>query len=577
MTSLPTWSFDISNITMVWEDFFRTFNNSWQITSLPDWSFNTSNITVVWNNFFYQFDNNWSLTDLPYSFTMNSTWASVTWWYRNAFNSPNYTLNKKVSDLVSWMTVPLDDRDTFSDNQPWRCGVHENWLVNPAWICDLTVTFNANGWTEIDPESASSWDKIILPETTKTWYILDGWYDELSWWNKVWDAGDTFIVGGNQILYASRKPNQYTITLDIDWILTAITWDYGSPVNKPSNPSKNWYTFKWWEPEIPDTMPAENMTVKAKWERNWSSGWWGGWWWSSSSSSTGSNTTPGSDTSNNTWNQQTWSGANSSTGNQNEQPTTWTNIKESEANTGNNIQTWNQVDSPDNSSEWQEILSPSDNSFTKEQKDAYTFAHEKWITTMPTIQKAEMNSSLTRIAMAKMLSQYAINILWKKPKTRVIPKFNDVTEKMDSDYDDWVTLAYQLWIMWQNMPNNRFRPNDEVSRAEFATALSRMLYNTSDWKYKSTSEYYVNHIKKLKEEWIINKRCSKDERITWVCDDNAYEKCKIDVLNIYKSLFKLHYQRGIFLSSFKKGGGPRSDGGFFIVWSIRIPTPTNTA
>ncbi|MBR7036364.1 S-layer homology domain-containing protein [bacterium] len=26
------------------------------------------------------------------------------------------------------------------------------------------------------------------------------------------------------------------------------------------------------------------------------------------------------------------------------------------------------------------------------------------------------------------------------------------------------------------MKNNKFRPNDEVTRAEFATALSRMLY-----------------------------------------------------------------------------------------------------
>jgi hypothetical protein len=30
------------------------------------------------------------------------------------------------------------------------------------------------------------------------------------------------------------------------------------------------------------------------------------------------------------------------------------------------------------------------------------------------------------------------------------------------------------------MKNNNFRPNDEVTRAEFATALSRMLYNTED-------------------------------------------------------------------------------------------------
>jgi hypothetical protein len=45
------------------------------------------------------------------------------------------------------------------------------------------------------------------------------------------------------------------------------------------------------------------------------------------------------------------------------------------------------------------------------------------------------------------------------------------------------------------MPDNMFRPNDEVTRAEFATALSRMLYSTPDGK-----PYYVTHLAKLKSE-----------------------------------------------------------------------------
>ena len=108
--------------------------------------------------------------------------------------------------------------------------------------------------------------------------------------------------------------------------------------------------------------------------------------------------------------------------------------------------------------------------------------------------------------MAKMLSQYAINVLWKRPDTsKWVVKFNDVTDKMDKDYNNWVTLAYQLWIMWINMPNNKFRPNDEVTRAEFATALSRMAYWTSDWEYKWTWKYYIHHMEKLVKEWIITK------------------------------------------------------------------------
>ena len=121
-----------------------------------------------------------------------------------------------------------------------------------------------------------------------------------------------------------------------------------------------------------------------------------------------------------------------------------------------------------------------------------------------------MNWQLTRIAMAKMLSQYAINVLWKNPdKSRNI-KFNDVSDKMDKDYNYWVTLAYQLWIMWVNMKNNNFRPNDTITRAEFLTALSRLLYDTPDG-----NPYYVTHMQKLKERWIILNDNPKMKESRW--------------------------------------------------------------
>ena len=44
-----------------------------------------------------------------------------------------------------------------------------------------------------------------------------------------------------------------------------------------------------------------------------------------------------------------------------------------------------------------------------------------------------------------MLSQYAINVLGKTPDTtKVVPAFPDVTAQMDADYNNGVTLAYQL-------------------------------------------------------------------------------------------------------------------------------------
>jgi hypothetical protein len=52
-----------------------------------------------------------------------------------------------------------------------------------------------------------------------------------------------------------------------------------------------------------------------------------------------------------------------------------------------------------------------DDGYTVEFHNAYDFAFKNGITTMDSIGNAEMNSPLTRIAMAKMLSQYAINVL----------------------------------------------------------------------------------------------------------------------------------------------------------------------
>lgn len=141
--------------------------------------------------------------------------------------------------------------------------------------------------------------------------------------------------------------------------------------------------------------------------------------------------------------------------------------------------------------------------------EAYEFAYSYWITTSNNYEKAKMNSPLTRIAMAKMLSSYAINILWKKPDTSKWEKyFIDVTEKQNANYDNAVNLVYQLWIMWQW--TNKFRPNDEVTRAEFATALSRMLYSTPDG-----NPYYTTHLKKLKQEWIITNDNPKIKEKRW--------------------------------------------------------------
>jgi len=182
----------------------------------------------------------------------------------------------------------------------------------------------------------------------------------------------------------------------------------------------------------------------------------------------------------------------------------WQNVANSITNNSNrrlsNLSQWNPSD----------ILG---NWYTRELNNAYTFSYDNWITTVKNIKDAKVNWPLTRIGMAKMLSYYAINVLWKIPDTSKNIKFNDVSPKLNAQYNNAVVLSYQLWIMWQNMKNNEFRPNDEVSRAEFVTALSRMLYWMEDGKWNM--KYYEPHMARLYNEWIISKADPKMKEKRW--------------------------------------------------------------
>ena len=46
--------------------------------------------------------------------------------------------------------------------------------------------------------------------------------------------------------------------------------------------------------------------------------------------------------------------------------------------------------------------------------------------------------------MAKMLSNYATNVLGKEPADVIVPEFSDVSEKLNEEYGNAVDLDYQL-------------------------------------------------------------------------------------------------------------------------------------
>ena len=138
----------------------------------------------------------------------------------------------------------------------------ENMTVKAQWeINQYTITFDTNGGSEIAPITQDYGTKITAPaDPTRKGYTFKGWDKEIP----------ETMPAENITVKAQWKINQYTITFDTNGgsEIVPITQDYGTEITAPDNPTRKGYTFKGWDKEIPKTMPAENITVKAQWEIN---------------------------------------------------------------------------------------------------------------------------------------------------------------------------------------------------------------------------------------------------------------------------------------------------------------------
>ena len=138
----------------------------------------------------------------------------------------------------------------------------DNITVKAQWeINQYTIAFDTNGGSEITPITQDYGTKITAPDNpTRKGYTFKGWDKEIP----------ETMPAGNITVKAQWEINQYTITFDTNGgsEIAPITQDYGTEITAPDNPTRKGYTFKGWDKKIPETMPAENITVKAQWEIN---------------------------------------------------------------------------------------------------------------------------------------------------------------------------------------------------------------------------------------------------------------------------------------------------------------------
>ena len=175
------------------------------------------------------------------------------------------------------MTRPAGDTGSFFMWLDGNGNSYEPGGSVPADVTELTVqwtaptytvTLHTNGGT-INSGNATEYTYGVgatLPtDVTRTGYTFKGWYGNENLTGSPVTAIDNTETG-NKEYWAKWEINQYTVTVkpengkaDI-----TITQDYGTPITAPTL-TREGYQFNGWDKTFPTTMPAENLTITAKW------------------------------------------------------------------------------------------------------------------------------------------------------------------------------------------------------------------------------------------------------------------------------------------------------------------------
>ncbi|HQL86505.1 MAG TPA: InlB B-repeat-containing protein, partial [Lentisphaeria bacterium] len=105
-----------------------------------------------------------------------------------------------------------------------------------------------------------------LPFSSREGHRFLGWWTAREGGSEV--TPETIVtVKANHSLYAQWAVESYTLTFDSAGgsDVDPITQEYNTIVTPPADPTREGHTFDGWEPAVPKTMPAADMTLTALW------------------------------------------------------------------------------------------------------------------------------------------------------------------------------------------------------------------------------------------------------------------------------------------------------------------------
>ena len=231
-------------------------------------------MTYTGHTFKGWYDNE-NLTGSPVTAIGGAETGNKEYWAKWEINQYTITFDTNGGSEIAPITQDYGTEITAPDN-PTRKGYTfkgwdkeipetmpaENITVKAQWkINQYTIAFDTNGGSEIAPITQDYGTEITAPDNpTRKGYTFKGWDKEIP----------ETMPAENITVKAQWKINQYTIAFDTNGgsEIAPITQDYGTEITAPDNPTRKGYTFKGWDKEIPETMPAENITVKAQWKIN---------------------------------------------------------------------------------------------------------------------------------------------------------------------------------------------------------------------------------------------------------------------------------------------------------------------
>ena len=142
---------------------------------------------------------------------------------------------------------------------------------------------------------------------------------------------------------------------------------------------------------------------------------------------------------------------------------------------------------------------------SEEFKKALSFLRSYEMTMFDNVDGFDPYRNLSREEAAKIFSNFAINVLCRKPDMSLSVKYSDV-ENANPTLKPYITLAYQLGVMkgsW--MGDGTFRPFDAISKAEVNAVLIRMILKSYLDENKSENKVWYSEYNKVATDLgIIN-------------------------------------------------------------------------